>query len=95
MAGTGFMDMGTGMTLGTKKAIGIRTRDTRIRTRDTRIRVPGGFSVPVSNTTNGGSNVRQAHQQDSLAQNGMHLSKAKRSTLTPSSLLSSPPHPQH
>ena len=43
MAGTGFKDMDTGMTLGTKKAIGIRTRDTRIR-------VPGGFSVPVSNT---------------------------------------------
>ena len=43
MAGTGFKDMDTGMTLGTKKAIGIRTRDTRMC-------VPGGFSVPVSNT---------------------------------------------
>ena len=44
MAGTGYMDMGTGMTRGTKKAIGIHTRDTCIR-------VPNGISVPVSNTS--------------------------------------------
>jgi hypothetical protein len=51
MAGTGFMDVGMGMTPGTKKAIGTRTRDTRIR-------VPGGvfctrvehyLGVPCSN----------------------------------------------
>ena len=43
MAGTGSMDMGTGMAPGTKKGICTRTRETRIR-------VPGGFTIPVSIT---------------------------------------------
>ena len=37
------MDRGTGRTAGPKKVIGIHTRDIHIR-------VPGGFSLPVSNT---------------------------------------------
>jgi outer membrane protein assembly factor BamA len=45
------MDTGTGMAPGIKKVIYTRTRDTRIR-------VPGGFSVPVSNTRSEGSRHR-------------------------------------
>ena len=38
------MDRGMGRAAGFKKVIGIRTRDIHIR-------VPGGFCLPVSNTT--------------------------------------------
>jgi hypothetical protein len=42
--GTGMMDMGMGMALGKEKAICTHTRATHIH-------LPGGYTVPVSNTS--------------------------------------------
>lgn len=46
LAGTGLTDMDTGLIRGIKPAIFIRTRAIHIR-------VPGGYTIPVSNTRGG------------------------------------------